>query len=193
MRLFRSSVGLEDFLRKKPQTNENKSSKKQNYKLWYLKTIFVFICLPLACGLIVSYETNLYLRSTYLGSFDGHSKEIYKSLDKIISNNLNIIKTIAAFAGDHCPNSSNWPNCTIPTKLFASMTESLLSIDSSRVINVTPILKPEEESSFETFAYRTYSTDPGYAPKTAINSPFGKGIWVFTYPNLFFEIINFVR
>ena len=74
------------------------------------------------------------------------------------------------------PNAQAWPFVTLPG--FEEISTNLIKTSSGRELALSPLVAPEELSSFEDFAYDFFENkhDPPFPNGTGVSS-FGKGIW----------------
>jgi signal transduction histidine kinase len=119
---------------------------------------------------IANYEDELYTEE-----FHSIVDDIYKSVEDGIDQKVDIMVHFSSLMGYLCPHSSNWPNCSVPSSSFSTLTTSLVDAGSSRSMGAAPLVRLDQKASFEKFAYDFFKTDGGYPNGTGYSS-FGKGI-----------------
>jgi signal transduction histidine kinase len=119
---------------------------------------------------IHEYEDRLYHEE-----FDSISNDISVSVDKGLSIKMDLLTHISSLMGFLCPQNISWPNCSLPSATYHSLTSPLLSAGDARTIGVGPVLRLDQKRQFEEFAYDYFKADGGYPSGTGL-SPF-KGIY----------------
>jgi signal transduction histidine kinase len=149
---------------------------------------------------ITDYEDQLYTEE-----FRSVVDNIYKSVDDGIHKKVDTMVHFSSLMGYLCPHSNNWPNCSIPSSTFTTLTASLIDAGNSRSIGTAPLVRLDQKEAYEKFAYEFFESDGGFPIGTGISS-FGKGIYqkvneqrvpdltgntnFSTYSNIFFPILQ---
>ena len=116
----------------------------------------------------------------YETEYDTDSEKI---LDAAVEN-LHVLtagaRVLASTIGNAFPNSTTWPYVALPG--YQHTATEVVQLTSALHIGFAPLVTPEQQSTFETFAYDYYRSDPDIPPSTA-NHSFGEGIFAVN-PNL---------
>eukprot|EP01035_Chromulina_nebulosa_P028391 gene28391-37478_t len=145
---------------------------------WKLFIAIAVLALAGACGYIVYTQIFSFEYILYNASYDATTLQIHTSLDDGLSYNYLATQDLAYAVGILCPFASIWPNCSIKSANFNNLVTPLVKIGLLRDMSLVPLIPnpPAGVAAFESFAYKVFSTDPGYNPTSGI-SPFGKGIY----------------
>ena len=119
--------------------------------------------------LFSSYETQL-----QYSEYDLVINEIVDGSTKYIRANYESLNIISTVFSNQCPTIADWPNCTIPIISFADISKSVMLIANMKTVFLSIILKENQVSSFESFAYDFFQSE-GY-PSIG-TSAIGRGIY----------------
>ena len=122
--------------------------------------------------------TNSSLRKAEDDTYRAQYKAIAGELQQGISaavNKLHVASTsMALSAALAYPNSSSWPNASIPG--YSQLNDNIHGLSNSR-ITLSPIVLPEEVHSFEVYAREAFIRDPTVPEDTAGYNDFGFGVF----------------
>jgi signal transduction histidine kinase len=149
----------------------------ENHKICFFRCSLV--ALLLLFGALIAtfsyYFIHEYEDRLYREEFDSLARQIFVSVDKGLSTKMAVLVHFSSLMGFLCPQSTSWPNCSMSSAIFESLTSPLLSASDARAIGVSPLLHLEQKEDFEKFAYDYFDSDGGLPPGTGL-SPF-KGIY----------------
>lgn len=145
-------------------------------RLVFFRALFI-VCLLAVCGAggYAAYSQTYYYEGT-LGT--SQFKSIADQFETFVHDNLKAkvlaLDAQASIIAMTCPHASMWPNCSIPWESYLNISDPVIQLTKMRTLSYAVMVKPEEVSSFEAFAYDFYESE-GYGHLGI--SPFGKGIF----------------
>lgn len=131
-------------------------------------------------ALIFSVETYHLLWKAENDAYNLHYKsisgELIQEMSTILKKLHEASMSMATSASLAHPNSSSWPNASITGYVLLNKHLSLLA---NAKVTLTPIVWPEEVSSFEAYAREAFIADPDVPEETAGYNDFGFGVFAF--------------
>ena len=141
-----------------------------------LLRVFVCFCLA-ATAVTIGTLAYYYLRDQQIEQFEAEYDSVTKA-GLVAANGamwrLSRSALVTASLFRNIAPASHWPNVTLPG--IAEVTTSVLNLSGILALGVAPVLKPEDVSSWEHFAYDYFESDSRIPNGTGVSS-FGKGIF----------------
>lgn len=137
----------------------------------------VIICLLVVCGVggYAAFSQTYHYEGT-LGT--SQFRSIADQFETFVRDNLKskvlALDAQASVIAMTCPYASSWPNCSVRWNSYLNITDPVIRLTKMRTLSYAVLVRPEDVSSFETFAYDFYERE-GYGHLGL--SPFGKGIY----------------
>ena len=169
----------------KTKIEPNKSHKKSKKPYFSTESrILIFrigvgVCLIVAAAVVgyFAYEL-LYQQETNLlnEQYGSLVSRLQQSETQFINAQVQTIKSFNHYIQSNCPNSTQWPYCTVPLDTFNDMSYDLQPLTSYRSIVMYPVVSAVESISFEKFALKYYESQ-GH-PNLGTSSNGVRGIFV---------------
>lgn len=179
---------------KSEQKNPLLSRKSIHYRIIFFRCLVVF-CLLVIGGFGAGYGYKIlfdFQENDYRDHYKSFSNGIYTSLQTNMQVRVGSGQSFASAYGAVCKNNYDWPNCWIPSVSFDKITQPVIQSFSTKLSGLLSIVRKNELSSFEDFAYSMYEAE-NFPPETGVSS-FGKGVWAInptsTAPDLRYHDVN---
>jgi hypothetical protein len=138
--------------------NERKSAEFRILIFRCLTGIFL-ICTGVLCATFGYILLSANEDKIYLHQYHSLIKGVHQSVTEGVDARSSSGKSFAASFGGFCPNSDDWPNCWVPYVTFVDSTASLATSLNMGLIGMLPIVRPDQVTSFETFATQIYANE----------------------------------
>jgi hypothetical protein len=110
------------------------------------------------CYYFIRRYQTLFVHEHFHAMVHDHFRAMKKSFSLLLQANA----AVATALSTACPSASKWPNCRIPSRDLMIRTAPLSAMSGVLLFSITPIVRPENRKSFETFAANWYTADGGY-------------------------------
>lgn len=166
------------------QANEYISSpeyiERSNRRILFFR-ILVSLCLVAAAGVCsgFGYTITYHLENRVFNiQYDSIADQLQASISKDIQTRATGAETLANTLSIYCPDADKWPNCSIPIRQYASLTNSLSKISKATTFAFTPLVRREKLRGFEAYAKNFYTNDPSLPPNFG-QTPLGTVVWYY--------------
>ena len=164
------------------QVNDSKKSGARNNHysggraLWCGRALF-FACLFLVAavlGVVAFWLVDSSQKKLAETQYESIVERALKEVDSSASRKQGGTKTMASIVSQMLPDADAYPFVSVPG--FESIAYHLLNTSSNRELGFVPLVKEEQLTEFEEFAYDYYAQRFPGNDKAAVSS-FGRGIW----------------